>query len=97
MWFKRTWSGGMWSPVQVCMWVCAGVYVLLTSVVLVDLLSVEKLSNSFGLVLLFQGIASLVGPPIAGDQKVAQSLAGLTTRFLLLFNPTCCTLETSIK
>lgn len=43
-----------------------GVYVLLTSVVLVDLLSVEKLSNSFGLVLLFQGIASVIGPPIAG-------------------------------
>lgn len=66
------------------MWVCvhAGVYVLLTSVVLVDLLSVEKLSNSFGLVLLFQGIASLVGPPIAGDQTIAQSLASLKTRFL---------------
>jgi MCP family monocarboxylic acid transporter-like MFS transporter 14 len=45
---------------------CTGVYVLLTSVVLVDLLSVEKLSNSFGLVLLFQGIASVIGPPIAG-------------------------------
>lgn len=44
-----------------------GAYVGLTSVVLVDLLGLEKLTNAFGLLLLFQGIASLVGPPIAGS------------------------------
>merc|ERR1711911_30566 len=43
-----------------------GAYVGLTSVVLVDLLGLEKLTNAFGLVLVFQGIASLAGPPIAG-------------------------------
>ncbi|XP_064615167.1 uncharacterized protein LOC135479278 [Liolophura sinensis] len=43
-----------------------GVYVSLTSVVLVDLLGLEKLTNSFGLLLLFQGVATLIGPPIAG-------------------------------
>ncbi|KAL3848224.1 hypothetical protein ACJMK2_019097 [Sinanodonta woodiana] len=43
-----------------------GVYVSLTSVVLVDLLGVEMLTNSFGLLLMFQGIATLIGPPIAG-------------------------------
>ncbi|XP_060563281.1 monocarboxylate transporter 5-like [Ruditapes philippinarum] len=43
-----------------------GVYVSLTSVVLVDLLGLEMLTNSFGLLLMFQGIATLVGPPIAG-------------------------------
>ena len=43
-----------------------GAYVGLTSVVLVDLLGLDKLTNAFGLLLLFQGIASLVGPPIAG-------------------------------
>lgn len=43
-----------------------GAYVGLTSVILVDLLGLEKLTNAFGLLLLFQGIASLVGPPIAG-------------------------------
>lgn len=43
-----------------------GVYVSLTSVVLVDLLGIEKLTNSFGLLLLFQGMATLIGPPIAG-------------------------------
>ncbi|KAB0797474.1 hypothetical protein PPYR_08467 [Photinus pyralis] len=44
-----------------------GAYVGLTSVILVDLLGLEKLTNAFGLLLLFQGIASLIGPPIAGE------------------------------
>lgn len=43
-----------------------GVYVSITSVVLVDLLGLEKLTNSFGLTLLFQGVATLIGPPAAG-------------------------------
>ncbi|XP_060518855.1 monocarboxylate transporter 12 [Cylas formicarius] len=43
-----------------------GAYVGLTSVILVDLLGLEKLTNAFGLLLLFQGIASLIGPPLAG-------------------------------
>ena len=38
----------------------------LTSVVLVDLLGLDLLTNSFGLLLLFQGAATFVGPPIAG-------------------------------
>lgn len=47
-----------------------GAYVGLTSVVLVDLLGLEKLTNAFGLLLLFQGIASLIGPPFAGIEKI---------------------------
>ncbi|KAL4220520.1 Mct1p [Mactra antiquata] len=43
-----------------------GVYVSLTSVVLVDLLGLDMLVNSFGLLLMFQGFATLIGPPIAG-------------------------------
>lgn len=43
-----------------------GAYVGLTSVVLVDLLGLERLTNAFGILLLFQGIASLIGPPFAG-------------------------------
>lgn len=49
--------------------VTAGVYVSLTSVLLVDLLGLEKLTNAFGLILLFQGVATLVGPPIVGKRK----------------------------
>ncbi|XP_076618891.1 monocarboxylate transporter 12-like isoform X2 [Colletes latitarsis] len=44
----------------------SGAYVGLTSVILVDLLGLNHLTNAFGLLLLFQGFASLLGPPIAG-------------------------------
>lgn len=43
-----------------------GVYICLTPIVLVDLLGLENLSNSFGLVLLYQGIGAVIGPPMAG-------------------------------
>lgn len=43
-----------------------GAYVGLTSVILVDLLGLDKLTNAFGLLLMFQGIATFVGPPIVG-------------------------------
>ena len=57
-----------------------GVYVSLTSVVLVDLLGLEVLTSSFGLTLLFTGVAAVVGPPVAGTmatvcmETVVQSL-----------------------
>ncbi|KAG8176490.1 hypothetical protein JTE90_024919 [Oedothorax gibbosus] len=44
----------------------AGTCVSLTSVILVDLLGLEKLTNAFGLLLLFAGVACLIGPPITG-------------------------------
>ncbi|XP_078050443.1 monocarboxylate transporter 5-like isoform X2 [Augochlora pura] len=44
----------------------SGAYVGLTSVLLIDLLGLQRLTNAFGLLLLFQGFASLLGPPIAG-------------------------------
>jgi MCP family monocarboxylic acid transporter-like MFS transporter 14 len=43
-----------------------GAFVSLTTIILVDLLGVSKLTNAFGLLLLFQGVASLTGPPIIG-------------------------------
>lgn len=43
-----------------------GAYVSLTSVILVDLVGLEKLTNAFGLLLLFQGVAASIGAPIAG-------------------------------
>ena len=43
-----------------------GAYVGLTSVITVDLFGLDKLTNAFGLLLLFQGIASFLGPPLAG-------------------------------
>ena len=49
---------------------CSGVYVSLTSPVLVDLLGIHLLTNSFGLLLLFQGAATFIGPPLAGTITV---------------------------
>lgn len=46
--------------------ITSGAYVGLTSVVLVDLLGLDKLTNAFGLLLMFQGIASVIGPPVIG-------------------------------
>ncbi|XP_003745670.2 monocarboxylate transporter 12-like [Galendromus occidentalis] len=44
----------------------SGAFISLTSVILVDLMGLEKLNNAFGLVLLFEGIACLIGPPLTG-------------------------------
>jgi len=44
----------------------SGAYVGLTSVVLVDLMGMERMTNAFGLLLLFQGVASVVGAPLCG-------------------------------
>lgn len=75
-----------------------GAYVGLTSVILVDLLGLSKLTNAFGLLLLFQGIAGFIGPPIVGflyDQShsytpgflFAGSMIALSG-FILFFIPT---------
>ncbi|TRY63483.1 hypothetical protein TCAL_06855 [Tigriopus californicus] len=42
-------------------------YVSLTSIVLVQTLGLDKLTSAFGLLVLFRGVASVVGPPIAGS------------------------------
>lgn len=38
----------------------------LTSIILVNLVDIDRFTNAYGLLLLVQGIANLVGPPIAG-------------------------------
>lgn len=48
----------------------AGAYLSLTSVILVDLLGLEKLTNAFELILFFQRIACLMGPPIIGNEMI---------------------------
>ena len=60
-----------------------GAYVGLTSVILVDLLGLDNLTNAFGLLLLFQGIASFVGPPIGG--KFQPSIFNFPTNIFFLF------------
>ncbi|KIH58750.1 hypothetical protein ANCDUO_11038 [Ancylostoma duodenale] len=54
-------------------------YICLTSVILVDLLGLDKLTNAFGLLLLWQGVGTVFGPPIAGY------LADLTNTYIWSF------------
>jgi len=61
-----------------------GVYVCLTPIVLVDLLGLEKLSNAFGLVLLFQGIGAVAGPPFAGS---SDHLFAFLTGIIISWSP----------
>jgi MFS transporter, MCT family, solute carrier family 16 (monocarboxylic acid transporters), member 14 len=39
----------------------------LRSIIVVDLLGLEKLTNAFGIILLLQGIAAVIGSPLAGE------------------------------
>ncbi|CAF2972464.1 unnamed protein product [Rotaria sp. Silwood2] len=47
----------------------SGVYVGLTSIITVDLVGIDKLSNGMGIILLFQGIATTIGTPAAGTMR----------------------------
>lgn len=38
----------------------------LTCIILVELITLERFTNAYGLLLLVQGVANLVGPPLAG-------------------------------
>lgn len=39
----------------------------LTSVIVVELVSLESFSKAYGLLLLIQGLANLIGPPLVGE------------------------------
>jgi len=41
-------------------------YIALTSIVLVDFCGIENLTSAFGLLVVFRGISSIIGPPLAG-------------------------------
>lgn len=47
----------------------SGGYVGLTSIIVVDLVGVDKLNDAFGTLLLFQGIAVAIGTPICGTMR----------------------------
>ncbi|CAF3675989.1 unnamed protein product [Rotaria sp. Silwood1] len=51
----------------------SGGYVGLTSIIIVDLVGVDKLSDAFGVLLLFQGVAVAIGTPIVGTMRDAFS------------------------
>lgn len=42
----------------------------LASVILVEIISLDKFTNAYGLLLMVQGIASMIGPPLAGKRDI---------------------------
>jgi len=44
----------------------AATWLSLTSIVLVNLLGLDKLTNAFGLLTMTRGVAALIGSPLAG-------------------------------
>lgn len=56
-------------------------FLSLRSIVLVDLIGLDRLTSSFGLLLLFQGIASIAGSPIAG--RIMGSTGSIDSVFYL--------------
>ncbi|XP_045199293.2 monocarboxylate transporter 12-like [Mercenaria mercenaria] len=57
---------GGFAAIAACYGIFTGTYVAQKSVVVVDVLGLEKMTSSFGLLLGFQGIGSLVGPTVSG-------------------------------
>ena len=71
-----------------------GAYISQKSVIVVDILGVEKLTSSFGILICLQGFGSLLGPPLSGKQfgfKAGFTLSHLNgeflTRFVLILYP----------
>jgi hypothetical protein len=50
----------------VIIFLCAAAFVTLRSIVIANLLGVNKLNNAYGLLSLCQGIAVIIGSPLAG-------------------------------
>ncbi|XP_042240009.1 uncharacterized protein LOC121878082 isoform X2 [Homarus americanus] len=53
----------------------------LTSVILVELVSLEAFSKTYGLLLLIQGVANLIGPPLVG--YIADATGNYTVPFVI--------------
>lgn len=47
----------------------SAVFVSLRSIIMAELLGIEKLTSSFGLVTMCQGLSAFIGAPIAGNMK----------------------------
>ncbi|GFO07844.1 monocarboxylate transporter [Plakobranchus ocellatus] len=45
------------------------VFVSLRSIIMVELMGLERLTSAFGLVIMFQGISAFIGAPIAGEHQ----------------------------
>ncbi|KAF5289771.1 hypothetical protein FQA39_LY03688 [Lamprigera yunnana] len=61
----------------------------LTCIILVELITLERFTNAYGLLLLVQGVANLIGPPIAGkisDVTGTYNLSFYLSGFFIIFS-----------
>ncbi|KAL8580964.1 hypothetical protein ACOMHN_017531 [Nucella lapillus] len=58
---------------------CIGVFVVLQLMVLIELLGFDHLTNAFGVVNVYHGVGTFVGPPLAGF--IADATGGLNSAF----------------
>ena len=79
----------------ICILSCSAAYVLLTTLVLADLFGPEKFANSFGLLLLFQGVATIIGPPIVGRFHIILTCY-MTIMHKILFSQDSCLMPTTL-
>lgn len=66
-----------------------GGYVSLTSIVLIDLVGKKLMSNGFGILLMFKGIAVLAGPPLTGclyDMTRSYDMSYIVTGVVIAFS-----------
>ncbi|XP_061169913.1 monocarboxylate transporter 14-like [Saccostrea echinata] len=50
---------------------CVSAYISLTSIIICDIIGLEKLTNAFGMLTLARGTSSIYGPPLAGALRAA--------------------------
>jgi len=58
----------------------AATFIALRSIVLVEILGIQKLTNAFGITVLFQGFAVLMGSPISGFFPLSVNMICLLTQ-----------------
>ena len=61
-------------------------FVSLRSIIMVELMGIEKLSSSFGLVVLCQGLSSFLGPPVTGKYHIRGFEWGLQRIYTFIFS-----------
>ncbi len=65
MWFNCLFTHDLCFIIRIFFWWFVG----LTSVIVADIIGMDKLSNGLGLLYLFQGVVTFLGTPIVGKKK----------------------------
>jgi len=58
------------SNVDVLYVTLSAVFISLKSILIIDLLGIEKISSAFGLTVLFDGAVIIIGSPLSGEKSL---------------------------